>query len=81
MHSALACHFYSVPFPSHESTEVLLVLYFNSLSASVHSFQQFQIQTEFCKGGGCLKQRSCLVSSVYALGDTPCFWRCSSPED
>jgi len=51
MHSTLACRFYSVPFPSQECAEVLPVLYFNSPSASLRCFQQFQIQTEFCKGG------------------------------
>lgn len=51
MHSTLACHFYSIPFPSHKSTDVLLGLDFNSFSASVCCFQQFQVQTEFCKDG------------------------------
>lgn len=74
MHSTLACHFYRVP--SQESTDVLLGLYFNFLSASVPCVHQFQIQTELRKGGAALSRGAAL----FLLGNTPCFWRCSPEE-
>lgn len=61
MHSTSAFQFYSIPFPSHKSTEVMLGLYFNSFSASVLCFQQFQVQTEF----GWVKGRASLFSCAH----------------
>lgn len=55
------------PFPITQVHCVLLGLDFNSFSASVHRFQQFQGQTEFCKGR--------------ASEGTPCFWSHFSPEE
>lgn len=50
MHSVLACHFYSVPFPSCKSTEVLLVLYFNSLSLPLYTpSNSFKLRLSFVK--------------------------------
>lgn len=50
MHSALACHFYSIPFPSHESTEVLLGLCFNLLSLPLYTVSNsFKFRLSFAK--------------------------------
>lgn len=61
MHSALACHFYSVPFPSHESTEVLLGLYFNSLSPSLYTVSNsFKFRLSFAKEVAALSRGAAL---------------------
>lgn len=80
MHSTLACHFYSILFPSHKSTDMLLGLYFNSFSASVHCFQQFKVQTEFCKGRAAFF--SCAHPGGYTLLlETFFSWRVKTTEN
>lgn len=76
-HSVLACRFYSVPFPSHESTEVLLVLCFNSLSLPLYTpSNSFKFRLSFAKKAAAFSR-----GAASFLVRTPCFWRCPSPEE